>query len=42
MALPTKEKWQAIGAGVEGKTPKECFARYKELSAKAREAKATK
>lgn len=32
--LPAKERWIKIAEGVEGKTPKECLNRYKELCAK--------
>ena len=37
--VPTKERWIKIAEGVDGKTAKECFTRFKELCAKA---KATK
>ena len=29
--LPTKERWIKIAEGVNGKSAKECFQRYKEL-----------
>jgi hypothetical protein len=32
--MPTKERWVAIAELVEGKTPKECFERYKSIVAK--------
>ena len=40
--VATKERWIAIAEGVEGKTPKEFFTRYKELCKKAKEAAAYK
>ena len=36
--VPTKERWIQIAESVTGKTPKECFVRYKELVKKAKEA----
>jgi hypothetical protein len=36
--VPTKERWIEIADGVDGKTPKECFVRYKDLVKKAKEA----
>jgi len=41
-SLPTKERWVSVGTKVDGKTPKQCFSRYKDLCAKAKEAKAAK
>lgn len=38
-SVPTKERWLKIAEGVDGKSAKECFARYKELVAKAKAAK---
>lgn len=35
--VATKERWIAIAETVEGKTPKECFARFKKLCAQAKE-----
>jgi hypothetical protein len=32
--LPTKEKWIAIAALVDGKNAKDCFLRYKDIVAK--------
>lgn len=37
-SVPTKERWIKIAEGVDGKTPKECFTRFKELCAKAKAA----
>jgi len=34
--VATKERWIQIAAMVDGKTPKECFTRFKELCAKAK------
>lgn len=34
--VATKERWIQIAEKVEGKTPKECFTRFKELCAKAK------
>jgi len=34
--MPTKERWIAIAERVEGKSAKECFARFKDLCAKAK------
>lgn len=36
--VPTKERWIKIAEGVDGKTAKECFTRFKELCAKAKAA----
>ena len=36
--MATKERWIQIADGVTGKTPKECFTRYKELVKKAKDA----
>jgi hypothetical protein len=38
-SVATKERWIKIAEGVDGKTAKECFTRYKELVAKAKSAK---
>ena len=35
--VATKERWIQIAECVEGKTAKECFTRFKELCAKAKE-----
>jgi len=35
-SVATKERWLKIAEGVEGKTAKECFTRFKELCAKAK------
>jgi len=35
-SVPTKERWLKIAESVTGRTPKECFTRYKELCAKAK------
>lgn len=35
-SVPTKERWIKIAEGVDGKTAKECFTRFKELCAKAK------
>jgi hypothetical protein len=32
--VPTKERWIQIAALVDGKTPKECFERFKEIVSK--------
>ena len=37
--LPTKEKWIAIAELVDGKTPKDCFERYKSIVAKLKDKK---
>jgi len=37
--MTTKERWIAIAGIVEGKSPKECFTRFKELCAKAKAGK---
>jgi len=34
--VPTKERWIKIAEGVDGKTAKECFTRFKELCAKTK------
>lgn len=34
--VATKERWIKIAEGVDGKTAKECFTRFKELCAKAK------
>jgi isopropylmalate/homocitrate/citramalate synthase len=33
-SLPTKERWIKIAETVEGKTPKQCFDRFKSIVAK--------
>ena len=38
--LPPTERWQQIGTMVEGRTAKECVARYKELADAAKKKKA--
>ena len=38
--VATKERWIQIAESVEGKTPKECFTRFKELCAAAKAAAA--
>lgn len=35
-SVGTKERWIKIAEGVDGKTAKECFTRFKELVAKAK------
>ena len=35
-SVPVKERWIKIAEGVEGKTAKECYARFKELVAKTK------
>jgi len=35
-SIATKERWISIASRVAGKTPKECFQRYKDLCAKAK------
>ena len=35
-SMAAKERWIAISKVVEGKTPKECFARFKDLCDKAK------
>ena len=35
-SLSTKDRWIQIAEGVNGKTAKECFQRYKELCSKAK------
>ena len=37
-SVPTKERWIKIAEGVDGKSAKECFARFKELCAKTKAA----
>jgi hypothetical protein len=34
--VATKERWLKIAEGVDGRTAKECFARFKELCAAAK------
>ena len=41
-SVATKERWIQIATYVEGKGPKSVFARYKDLVAKAKTAKAKK
>ena len=36
-SVPTKERWIKIAEKVDGKTAKECFTRFKELCAKAKQ-----
>jgi len=36
--IATKERWIAIAELVDGKTPKECFTRFKEILAKLKAA----
>ena len=38
--VATKERWIQIDESVDGKTPKECFTRFKELCAAAKAAAA--
>jgi hypothetical protein len=38
-SVAAKERWIQIAERVEGKTPKECFTRFKDLCAKAKAAK---
>lgn len=38
--LSVKDKWIKIAESVDGKLPKECFERYKEIMAKLKAAKA--
>jgi hypothetical protein len=40
--VATKERWIKIAEGVDGKTAKECFGRFKELCAKAKAGAAAK
>lgn len=35
-SIPTKERWIQVAELVDGKTPKECFERFKELTAKVK------
>lgn len=35
-SVATKERWIQIADGVQGRTPKECFTRFKDLCAKAK------
>jgi hypothetical protein len=37
-SVPTKERWLKIAAGVKGKPARACYARFKELVAKAKAA----
>jgi hypothetical protein len=30
-AMPAKERWISIASRIDGKTPKECFERFKEI-----------
>jgi len=39
-SVATKERWVQIAGVVDGKTPKECFTRFKELCAAAKAASA--
>jgi len=41
-SVATKERWIQIADGVDGKTPKDCFTRYKDLCKKAKETAAYK
>jgi hypothetical protein len=38
-SMNAKERWIQISEMVEGKTPKECFTRFKELCDKAKQGK---
>jgi DnaJ family protein C protein 2 len=38
-SVPTKERWIKIAEMVPGKTPKECFERFKEICAKIKAGK---
>jgi len=40
--VATKERWIKIAEGVDGRTAKECFGRFKELCAKAKATPAAK
>jgi len=35
-ALPTKERWIQIAAKIKGKSPKECYTRFRELCNKGK------
>ena len=37
--VATKERWIKIAEYVDNKTPKECFERFKDLCAKAKQSK---
>lgn len=41
-SLPTKERWVKIAECVDGKTPKECFERFKDIVAKLKASQAAK
>ena len=41
-SVPTKERWIKIAEGVDGKSAKECYARFKELVAKTKAQTAAK
>lgn len=36
-SIPTKERWTKIAEVVDGKSPKECFERFKEIVAKLKQ-----
>ena len=36
-SMPTKERWLKIAEEVDGKSAKECFARFKEIVAKLKQ-----
>lgn len=40
--VATKERWIKIAEGVDGKTAKECYTRFKELCAKTKAQTAAK
>ena len=37
--IPTKERWISIASKVDGKNAKQCYGRFKDLCAKAKQAK---
>jgi DnaJ family protein C protein 2 len=40
--FPGKVRWEKISGAVDGKNPKECFERFKEICAKVKNEQATK
>jgi DnaJ family protein C protein 2 len=40
--MPVKERWIKIAEGVEGKSAKECYERYKEICAQLKKQQETK
>jgi len=40
--MPVKERWIKVAEGVEGKSAKECYERYKEICAQLKKQQETK